>query len=214
MEQYLIHPLEEYLLDYQALGSNQDETARLYLCAAFRRHEVERVQRIMEQSGCSLAVMDLDVFAAQNVFEINYPEKLPLKTFLIKADAHMVKCLRTQNGFFLGFDTAPVPDAFLNTAGEAKANIVLDLVNRIRAALDKAHDSWGGVDEIVLCGDLALDTEFKEMLEANLPMPVTHLNGFKEITFTLSEDKVAAFMASAPQCAGAMGLALRRRGDC
>lgn len=214
MEQYLIHPLEDYLLDFQSLGSNQDETARLYLCAAYRRHEVERVKRIMEGSGCELAVMDLDVFAAQNVFEINYPEKLPLKTFLIKADSHMVKCLRTQNGFFLGFETAPVPEEFLTTAGEAKANIVLDLVNRIRAALDKAHDAWGGVDEIVVCGDLALDTEFKEMLEANLPMAATHLDAFKEITFALSPEKSAVFMPSAPQCAGAVGLALRRRGDC
>lgn len=214
MEQYLIHPPNEYLVDYQALGSNQDETGRLYLCAAFRRAEVERVQRIMEQSGASLAVMDLDVFAAQNVFEMNYPEKLPLKTFLIKADAHMVKCMRTQNGFFLGFDTAAVPENFLSVAAEAKAELVLELVNRVRAALDKAHDTWGGVDEIVLCGDLALDTEFREMLEANVPMAITHLNAFKEITFALSPEKSAVFMPSAPQCAGAVGLALRRRGDC
>lgn len=214
MEQYLIHPLEEYLLDYQSLGSNHDETARLFLAAAYRRHEVERVLRIMETSGCSLAVMDLDVFAAQNVFEMNYPEKLPLKTFIIKADAHMVKCIRTQNGFFLGFETAAVPESFLSVAAEAKADLVLELVNRIRTALDKAHDTWGGVDEIVLCGDLALDNEFREMLEANVPMQITHLNAFKEITFALSPDKSAVFMPSAPQCAGAVGLALRRRGDC
>lgn len=214
MEQYLINPLEDYLLDYQSLGSNQDETGKLFLAAAFRRDEVLRVQRIMEQSGCGLAVMDLDVFAAQNVFEINYPEKLPLKSFIIKADSHMVKCMRTQNGLFLGFDTTPVPEAFLSVAAEAKADLVLELVNRIRAALDKAHDTWGGVDEIVLCGDLALDNEFREMLEANLPMQVTHLNAFKEITFALSPDKSAVFMPSAPQCAGAVGLALRRRGDC
>lgn len=214
MEQYLISPLDEYLLDFQALGSNQDETARVFLCAAYRKHEVLRVQRILEQSGGSLAVMDLDVFAAQNVFEVNYPEKLPLKTFLIKADSHMVKCLRTQNGLFLGFDTVPVPETFLSVAAEAKADLVLELVNRIRAALDKAHDAWGAVDEIVLCGDLALDTEFREMLEANLTGPVTHLNAFKEITFALSPEKSAVFMPSAPQCAGAVGLALRRRGDC
>ncbi len=214
MEQYLIHPLDEYLLDYQALGSNRDETGKLYLCAAYRRDEVLRVQRVMEESGCPLAVMDLDVFAAQNVFEINYPEKLPLKTLLIKADSHMVKCLRTQNGFFLGFDTAAVPDSLLTTAGEVKSNMVLDLVGRIRAAFDKAHDAWGGVDEIVLCGDLALDNEFREVLEANLPTAVTHLNAFKEINFALSPEKSAVFMPSAPQCAGAVGLALRRRGDC
>jgi Tfp pilus assembly PilM family ATPase len=213
MEQYLIHPLDEYLLDYQSLGSNHDETARLYLAAAYRRAEVERFKRIMEATGWSLAVMDLDVFAVQNVFEINYPEKLPLKTFLVKADSHVVKCLRTQNGQFLGLECAPVPDNFLDTAGEAKADLVLAMVNQARASFDKAHDAWGGVDNVVLCGDLALDNEFREMLEANIPVEITHLNAFKEITFSLSPDKSAVFMPSAPQCAGAVGLALRRRGD-
>jgi Tfp pilus assembly PilM family ATPase len=213
MEQYLIHPLEEYLLDYQSLGPNQDETARTYLAAAFRRSEVERFTHIMEQSGCNLAVMDLDVFAAQNVFEVNYPEKLPLKTFLIKADSHVVKCIRTQNGHFLGFESTPVDRSFMTSASEAKNEIVLGVVNQIRLALDKAQDAWGGVDQIVLCGDLALDTEFREMLEANMPTEVLHLNAFKEINFALSPEKSAVFMPSAPQCAGAVGLALRRRGD-
>jgi Tfp pilus assembly PilM family ATPase len=213
MEQYLIHPLEEYLLDYQALGSNQDESARIYLVAAFRRSEVERFKRIMDQSGCSLAVLDLDVFAAQNVFEANYPEKLPLKTFLIKADSNVIKCIRTQNGQFLGFECGNVDPAFMNSGAEVKSELVLGLVNQIRSALDRAHDAFGGVDQIVLCGDLALDNEFREMLEANMPTEILHLNAFKEITFALSPEKSAVFQPSAPQCAGAVGLALRRRGD-
>ncbi len=214
MEQYLIHPLEEYLLDYQSLGPNLDETARNYLVAAFRRAEVERFQRIMGQSGCNLAILDLDVFAAQNVFEANYPEKLPLKTFLIKADSNVIKCIRTQNGQFLGFESMLVDAAFMTSGSETKAELVLGLVNQIRNALDRIQDSWSGVDQIFLCGDLALDNEFREMLEANLPSEVTHLNAFKEITFALSPEKSAVFQPSAPQCAGAVGLALRRRGDC
>ncbi len=214
MEQYLIQPLAEYLLDFQALGSSQDETAKSYLVAAYRRSEIERFTQIMERSGCSLAVLDLDVFAVQNVFEANYPEKLPLKTFLIKADSHVIKCLRTQNGHFLGFESIPVDATFMTSASDAKNDLVLDLVNKVRVHLDKAQDSWGGVDQIVLCGDLALDQEFREILEANMSLEVLHLNAFKEINFALSPEKSEVFMPSAPQCAGAVGLALRRRGDC
>lgn len=214
MEQYLIRPINEYLFDFQSFGPNHDETARTYLVAAYRRSEVERLMDIMSRSGCKLAVMDLDIFAAQNVFEVNYPEKLPLKTFLIKADSHVVKCIRTQNGQFVSFETTPVDKGFLNSTGEIKNDIVLDLVNAIRKSLDAAQDAWGGVEQIVLCGDLALDTEFREMLEANMPSEVLHLNAFKEITFSLSPEKSEVFMPSAPQCAAAVGLALRRRGDC
>jgi Tfp pilus assembly PilM family ATPase len=214
MEQYLIQPLAEYLLDYQTLGSNGDETAKTYLVAAFRRSEVTRFKSIMERSGCNLAVLDLDVFATQNVFEVNYPEKLPLKTFIIKADSHSIKCIRTQNGHFLGFDCAFVDSNFMNASSGSKVDMVLEIVKEIREAYDKAHDMWGSVDQIVICGDLALDNEFKEMVEANLPSEVLYLNAFKEVNFSLSPEKSAVFMPSAPQCAGAVGLALRRRGDC
>ena len=213
MEQYLIHPVEEYLLDWQALGPNPDETGKTYLVAAYRRSEVMRFKGILEQCGCGLAVLDVDVFAAQNVYEANYPEKAPLKTFLIKADSHVVKCARTQNGQFLGFECAPVDPAFMASAGEAKAALVLDLASRIRLALDRAADAWGGVDQIAFCGDLALDDEFREVLEANLPSEVLPVNAFKEIAFALGPEQSAVFQPSAPQCAGAVGLALRRRGD-
>jgi Tfp pilus assembly PilM family ATPase len=69
------------------------------------------------------------------------------------------------------------------------------------------------VDQIALCGDLALDDEFREVLEANLPSEVLPVNAFKEIAFALAPEKIAVFQPSAPQCAGAVGLALRRRGD-
>ncbi len=214
MEQYLIHPPSEYLIDFQSLGSNQDGTAQTYLAAAFRRSEVERYTRIMESSGYSVAVMDLDVFAVQNIFEVNYKEMLGQKTFLIKADSHVIKCIRTQNSQYLGFESTVVDSSFMNSAAEAKEDIVLGLVHQVRAALDNAQDAWGGVDQIVLCGDLALDREFREQLEANMPMDVLHLNAFKEINFALSPEKSAVFMPSASQCAGAVGLALRRRRDC
>jgi type IV pilus assembly protein PilM len=213
MEQYLIHPVEEYLVDWQALGSNQDETAKVYLVAAYRRSEALRLKGILEQSGCGLAVLDVDLFAAQNVYEVNYPEKAPLKTFLIKADSHVVKCARMQNGQFLGFECAPVDPAFMTSGAEAKSGLVLEMASRIRSALDRAADAWGGVDQIALCGDLALDNEFREVLEANLSAEVLPLNAFKEITFALGPEKSAVFQPSAPQCAGAVGLALRRRGD-
>jgi Tfp pilus assembly PilM family ATPase len=213
MEQYLIQPVGEYLVDWQSLGPNQDESAKTYLVAAFRRSEVLRLKAILEQSGCGLAVLDVDIFAAQNVYEANYPEKAPLKTFLIKADSHVIKCARTQNGQFLGFESAPVDPAFMSSAGEPKSGMVLELASRIRTAFDRAVDAWGGVDQVVLCGDLALDDEFREVLESNLSVEVLALNAFKEITFALGPEKSAIFQPSAPQCAGAVGLALRRRGD-
>ncbi len=214
LEQYLVAPLQEYLIDFQALGSSQDERARNFLVAAFRRSEVERLRQVLEQSGFPLAVMDIDVFAAQNAFEVNYPEKRGLRTFLVKADSHSIKCLRTQHGRFLGLENLVLPVEFAVMEGEARAEMARGLAENVKDSLELASGQWGEVEELVLCGDLAMDDGFREALQAGTTMEVLPLNAFKEVAFALGPDKSAAFAPTAPHCAAAVGLALRRGGDC
>jgi Tfp pilus assembly PilM family ATPase len=212
MEQYLARPLDDYLMDYQALGSNENETGRLYLVAAYRRSEVERLRGILESTGFPLVVLDVDAFAAVNAFEANYPEMQQGRTFLVKVDANGFTCVRAQNGMFHGCDTGPVDPGILDLNGQSKTDRLLDLVQELRIRLDAARDAWGEVDNVVLCGDLALDTEFRELLESNVPMPLLPLNAFKEVTFALGSE-ADGILPSAPQFAAALGLALRRGGD-
>ena len=40
------------------------------------------------------------------------------------------------------------------------------VVSRIRAAMDRAADAWGGVDQIALCGDLALELRMAGLVPA------------------------------------------------
>ncbi len=213
MEQYLLHPLEEYLFDYQNLGSNQSETAKLFLVAAYRKHEIEKFKRVLAATGFEVDVLDVDVFAAQNAFEANYPDFVAQKTFIVKADAHSIKCIRNANGQFLGLDHIVVDDSFTNLSDSAKEDMTLDLVHQVRSFFDKAQEELGDFENIILCGDLSLDQVFKDNLTANLPLEVLLLNSFKRMTFSVSQEKSEAYQESAPQCAAAVGLALRRRGD-
>ncbi len=214
MEQYLAAPLDEFLMDYQAVGPNASETGRVYLVAAYRRKEVDRLRAIFESTGFPLSVLDVDAFAALNAFEINYPDMHAGRTLVVKADAHNVQCLRVAGGHFLSLDSRPVDVGLLDLSGEAKTDGILSVVQGIRASLDAAMDALGEVDNVVVCGDLSLDPEFRELLESNCPMPLIPLDAFKEVAFALSPEKSAVFAPSAPQCAGALGLALRRGGDC
>ncbi len=214
LEQYLVAPIGEYLIDFQALGSSPDETARNFLVAAYRRTEVVRLRQVLEQSGYPLAVMDVDVFAAQNAFEVNYPEKRASRTFLVKADSHGIKCLRTQHGRFLGLENLAIPEEFAVMEGEARTEMAAQLAEKVRDGLDLAAGQWGEVDELVLCGDLAMDDGFRAALQSGISMEILPLNAFKEVAFALGPDKSAAFAPTAPHCAAAVGLALRRVGDC
>ncbi len=214
MEQYLARPLKDYLMDYQAIGPNAAENGRLYLVAAYRHSEVERLRRWIESTGYPLVVLDVDAFALVNAFEANYPEMQEGRALLIKADVHALTCVRAQHGLFFGSDTSSVDAGLLDLSGQAKTDRLLDLVQEIRLRFEAAQSAWSEVETVVVCGDLALDAEFRELLAANLPVPLVPLNAFKEAAFALEPEQSARLIPSGPQCAGVVGLALRRGGDC
>lgn len=213
MEQYLVNPLGEYLMDWQALGPNREETARLFLVAAYRRQEVQRIKQIVESTGHPLTVLDVDLFAAQNVFEVNYPERLPLKTLLIKADAHSLKCLRVHNGGFVGCDIRSVDESLNALGGSDRMDRIRDLTREVHALADRIQADWG-LEGCMVCGDLAVDNDFRLELESGLPIEVVALDSFRHIGLMTSAQGQADLMASAPRFAGVVGLALRRGGDC
>lgn len=213
MEQYLVHPLPEYLMDWQALGPNREETARLFLVAAYRRQEAMRIKQIIEETGHSLTVLDVDFFAAQNVFEVNYPERLPLKTLLIKADAHSLKCLRVQNGGFVGCDIRNVDESLSDLGGTDRMDRIRGLTREVHAIADRIQSDWG-LEGCIVCGDLAVDNDFRGELEAGLPIEVEALDTFRNIGLQTTAQAAADLHAAAPRYAGVVGLALRRGGDC
>jgi Tfp pilus assembly PilM family ATPase len=213
MEQYLVNPLGEYLMDWQALGPNREETARLFLVAAYRRQEVQRIKQIIEATGHALTVLDVDLFAAQNVFEVNYPERLPLKTLLIKADAHSLKCLRVHNGGFVGCDIRSVDESLSALGGADRMDRIRDLTRQVHALADRIQSDWG-LESCMVCGDLSVDQDFRMELESGLPIEVVALDSFRHIGLMTSAQAQADLMASAPRFAGVVGLALRRGGDC
>jgi hypothetical protein len=213
MEQYLAHPLSGYLMDWQALGPNREETARLFLVAAYRRTEIQRLRGLIAATGHQLAVLDVDLFAAQNVFEVNYPERLQLKTLLIKADAHSLKCLRIHNGSFVGCDIRNVDESLASLGGSDRLDRIRALTREVHAIADRIQSDWG-LENCMVCGDLALDTDFRSELDASLPIETIALDCFRHVGMQIRTQSQPDLMASAARFAGVVGLALRRGGDC
>lgn len=217
LEQYLADSPDNFYTDYQSLGSNAEETTRGFLVAAFRKKEVERVQRVMAGAGLNLTVLDVDIFASQNIFEINYPDQLTSSTLIVKADMQGIKCIWTQKGEFLGFRNLSAPEFFHVADGEDRNQAISQLTDSIKAfLLSEGVPSFvrEPVTNLVLCGDLSRDEEFSTMLEADLPMGLVRLNPIKELNYQPRKEEEAMVMQIAPQFATAAGLAIRRGGDC
>lgn len=72
--QYIPFDLEDVYLDYQVLGPGEKKDTVEVLLVASKKKVVQELINVMDHSGLSLGIVDVDAFALSNCFEFNYPE--------------------------------------------------------------------------------------------------------------------------------------------
>ncbi len=73
-EQYLPFEIDEVMVDYHHLGDAQEEGSMDVVLVAVKKEKVNDYTSVISQVGKSTVLVDVDVFAIQNCFDINYPD--------------------------------------------------------------------------------------------------------------------------------------------
>ncbi len=216
LEQYLNDPLSHYSLDYSPSSESTKENPA-YIATAFRKAEVEKMVRILDGGPhIPLTVLDIDVAATINAFEANYPEHLDKKTILLKADLNSILCIYTKNGQFLQMESLRMPEEYVAAELEERQEIINVMVPKIKILVESGFMEKGSPvvpDKVYFCGDLAADFDFSQELEKEFEIEIEKLNAFKSIDFPYDPEYADKVLETAPQCATALGLALRFAGD-
>lgn len=214
LEEYIGQSSADYLMDYQTLAAHPNQGYTEYLLGAYRKSEVLRLKKILHSSAMPLAVLDVDAFACQNAYEANYPENNPFHTLLIKADYSGVSCIHTYKGKFLNFQSFVMPDQFLKMSDDAKSGCYRDQAQKVKKFyLQSFLGQITGDPIVMLCGDLSNEGEFMRLLQQEMEMDIGLLDSFKEVNFPHDPEHAEKVADTSPQCAVALGLALRYRGD-
>ena len=74
-EQYIPFGAEESELDFQILGTLENGIKDV-MVAAVKIDVVERLSALVQEAGLKTKIVDLKVFALENIFELNYPDQL------------------------------------------------------------------------------------------------------------------------------------------
>jgi Tfp pilus assembly PilM family ATPase len=217
MAQYLARPLDWYALDFLPQGDAEASHAQRYLAAAYRHSEVETLLAALADAGAPAPVaLDIDALATLDAFAANYPECLPERTVIVKADAEATLLFRTRNGEYLGGlvqrESPDVP--FHAMEAHERAEHLLHRARMITLALGGAagapHNGsaeWTEPERIFLCGDLSGDADFRELLKTGMQAPFALLNPFRKVSGP-DPDAYPVAYPGAP-FAAAVGLALR-----
>lgn len=209
LSQYLGRGLEDYAVDFQPENPVTDGADR-YVAAAFPLAPTVGLRDTLEQAtGLPLNTLDLDAAAVVNAFASAYPEFLPERVVLLHANTESTTVVRTHQGTFQGAVVRRDAGAALRSEAEAqeRAEGLLRCARGIAECIADATDGWNVPDRVLLCGDLAVDADFKELLRARLPGGFSLLNPYRNMPGPDPADSPGAYPGAL--FAAATGIALR-----
>lgn len=242
-EQYIPFDINDVNLDFQILGdSEQNPNQMNVLLVAAKKDMVNEYINLIDLANLNLGVIDIDAFALQNIYELNYTAKGDNVALIdIGASKTSVNILKNNMSVFMRdvslgcnqIDTRIV-SAVNCTMAEAEeikyankgdkispdelkaiiSSVVSDWSDEIRRALDFFYSTNPDeeIKQIVLSGGGANIKEFKELLALQSPAEVKTINPFER--FSVDDHLDSGYLKQmAPQAAIAMGLAIRRLDD-
>ncbi len=242
-EQYIPFDINDVYLDFQILGEDESNPNQMnVLLVAAKREMVDEYVKLVEMAGLNAHIVDVDAFALQNVYEINYaPENENVALIDIGANKTTLNILKGNYSVFMrdvslgcqqiNLKIVSLAGCSLEEAEQLYQNedtdkisskelidivtaVVTDWCTEIRRALDFFYSTYPDdqIQKIILSGGGAHIKKFRQLLAMETSSEVEIVDPFNN--FSLGSGFDNAYLEKvAPQAAICLGLALRRTDD-
>jgi len=242
-EQYIPFDINDVNLDFQILGdSEQNPNQMNVLLVAAKKDMVNEYINLIDMASLNLGVIDIDAFALQNIYELNYEAKGDNIALIdIGASKTSVNILKNNTSVFMrdvSLGCNQINNRIVSSVNctmaeaeeikrtnkadklspeelkEITSSVVSDWSDEIRRALDFFYSTNPDeeIKQIFLSGGGGNIKEFRELLALQSSAEVKTINPFER--FQIDDNLDTDFLTQmAPQAAIAMGLAIRRLDD-
>jgi type IV pilus assembly protein PilM len=89
-EQYIPFDIEDVSLDFQILGPAEEENMMDVLIVAVKKDKISEYVTVIKDAGLNPVIVDVDAFALENMFELNYEIKEGENIALVNIGASMI----------------------------------------------------------------------------------------------------------------------------
>src|SRR6476469_9358154 len=212
-EQYIPFDIQDVNLDYQILdpvtGPNSRGSMDVLLVAA-KKEKIGDYTNVISQAGRTPVIVDVDAFALQNAFEVNYGLEAGRIVVLLNAGASNINILQGDQSVFtrdismggnayteavqkeldLSFESAeqlkkgiPVDGATFEDAQPVLRAVTDNLLLDIQKTFDfyRANAATDHIDRIVVSGGASRVEGFREMLHERFACPVEEFDPFRAV---------------------------------
>ncbi len=242
LEQYIPQSVEDVNYDFQILPGQTPEGNMDVLIVAAKKDIVNDYIAVVNDAGLTPVVLDVDVFALENMYEVNYPQSPGIVALInIGASVTNINILRNgisvftrditiggnqfteliQKEFDVDYDEA---ERMKNSLSRGDSQPELDRISQdftdlisgeIKRTLDFFSTTlWREkVDKIMVGGGTSKVPRIKDVLEDVTNASVEIINPFRNISYNPSDFDPEYIQDIAPKMGVTIGLALRRVGD-
>ncbi len=242
-EQYIPFDVNDVNIDFQILSADAFEQAKMnVLLVASKKDIINDYLAVFNESGLKLVVVDVDAFAVQNVFELNYTVAPDEVTALINIGASIMNLNIVKDGVSLftrdvqmggNLYTEEIQKQFGVSTEEAEQFKITgvapdqerlqEIVSRVnetlamemRRSLDFYNSTAGDekISKAYMSGGGAKVAMLVDVVSQRLGLPVEILDPFRQVRFNAKEFDPEYLQEIGPLVTVAMGLATRRLGD-
>jgi type IV pilus assembly protein PilM len=237
-EQYIPFDIEDVNLDFQILGPKEEPGQMDVILVAIKKDIINEYLSVVKEAGFNCMIVDVNSFALENIYEINYEIEPGKNIALVNIGASTINMNILKGGISV-FTRDSAVGSNLHTEvlqrefnltyevaerlkrGEAVENIspqdafsVMELaseeiIGEVNRSLEYFHED---INEVVLSGGCALVKNFPQLLAEKIGVETKNMQPFKNIKIPKKFDPTY-IEEVAPVLAVATGLALRRPGD-
>ena len=241
--QHIPFDIAEVNLDYQVIdpgvaGGNMD-----ILLVAAKKDKINDYMSVITQAGRNPAVMDIDAFALQNCYELNYgvePDKV-VALVNVGASQANINITRGDTSIFTRDITTIGGDHFTDAiqkdlsvsfeqadnmkqgqGGDQSASvapIVSSVTETVLLEIQKTFDffkattSEDRIDRIVLSGGSSRISGLSDAMSERFDTRVELFGPFQSVTYNAKDFDAEFLEEVGPACTIAVGLALRKQGE-
>lgn len=242
-EQYIPFDINDVNIDFQMLSPDENDPSRMsVLLVASKKDIVNDYQSVFAEAGLKLVLVDVDVFAAQNAFEMNYDLDPDTIYALVNIGANMMNLNVLKGGDSLFTRDVQMGGGLVTEEIQKKMGISSDEAEKMKVSADgnsstdllesiaKTNDTLsleirrsldfynsnaleGKISKVFLSGGGCKTLNLVKAIADRLNLPVEVVNPFNRIKFDPKKFEKEFIDEIAPIMVVAVGLASRRLGD-
>ena len=131
-EQYVPFDIEDVNLDFQILGQREDQDQMDVLIVAVKKDKINEYVSVVLESGLSPVIVDVDAFALENMYEINYEITADENVALVNIGASTINLNIIKGGVSIFTRDSSVGSNLHTEALQKEFNISYDDAERLK----------------------------------------------------------------------------------